>query len=405
MNIEKRIPIMNKATGKVCYSAPVQPQIFSGARENASVLEERPLVISTQVKTDKATTKDKGVTAKNKPKPEITTLEKFIEYAYGKKGQKLSLTEKIVRNIASNIQLSADVRARLLKLAESDEKFCVPRQILLTARDIEGYPLLKAALRAFVQDVMLSHPIFNNSNLHAVIRNLPDAPPPHAALKLVMAVSTAQGDSEISRGKKSTEFEDLKLNAAHCLAVWLTEIKNLPLVQVTDALNDAIWLPASRQVLSEDAKLRALTETEHAEGVGLACEMYRQQAREKALLAVDSNKEATDLRRSLSEFQQLFEVASSDLDMAKTELEQVRKESAQTLKATQTAAETQSAHLRDDLQQLRSRVLRRLISDIDSLEVGLSALQSPEPRIHVIQDRVERVIDALRSEINKLKEG
>ena len=50
-------------------------------------------------------------------------------------------------------------------------------------------------------------------------------------------------------------------------------------------------------------------------------------------------------------------------------------------------------------------MLRRLAADIEQLDVGLSALRGPEPRVHVIQDRVERVVDALRDEVNKLKEG
>ena len=84
-------------------------------------------------------------------------------------------------------------------------------------------------------------------------------------------------------------------------------------------------------------------------------------------------------------------------------LEKLQEETAEEQSALHQASETQAAHLRDDLEQLRSRLLRRLVTDVDMLGVGLSAIQTPEPRIHVIRDRVERVIDALQIEINKLR--
>ena len=91
--------------------------------------------------------------------------------------------------------------------------------------------------------------------------------------------------------------------------------------------------------------------------------------------------------------------------LARTELElqRVRRESEATLNALRTASENELAHLRDDLEQLRTRMLRRLKADIDQLEVGLSALRGGEPRVHVIQDRVERVVDALRAELKNLQ--
>ena len=104
------------------------------------------------------------------------------------------------------------------------------------------------------------------------------------------------------------------------------------------------------------------------------------------------------------EAQQQLEKTTVELDETKSALEKLQRESAEEKAALNQSTETQAAHLRDDFEQLRSRVLRRLVTDVDMLGVGLSAIQGNEPRLHVIRDRVERVIDALQAEINKLRE-
>ena len=85
--------------------------------------------------------------------------------------------------------------------------------------DAEGYPAIKEALRKFVMDVMLSHPTFKNPKVASAIRNLPDAPPPHAALKLVMEEVLEKEDPEEKAGdkkdgektaKKAVDPEELK---------------------------------------------------------------------------------------------------------------------------------------------------------------------------------------------------
>ncbi|MBK6366775.1 MAG: hypothetical protein IPF65_05755 [Polaromonas sp.] len=191
----------------------------------------------------------------------------------------------------------------------------------------------------------------------------------------------------------------------NCLVVWFAVSRHLSLEDVTEALNEAVWSPAGRTANSNITKLRALTEIEKAEGVGLACEMYKRRAIAYIEDAVRASTEVNGLRASLSDAQQLFEQTNSELRNTKHVLENLQKESAEEIATLHQTNETQAVHLRDDLEQQRSRVLRRLVAVVDMLDIGLSALQSPEPRIHVIRDRVEIVIDSLRTEIIKLREG
>jgi hypothetical protein len=84
--------------------------------------------------------------ASGKQRPDIETLEQFIEYAYGRKGQRVTLKSKAERLIAQNPRLDDGAMSRLQVLAEADTFLAVPRQLLLLSREIEGLPALRAAM-------------------------------------------------------------------------------------------------------------------------------------------------------------------------------------------------------------------------------------------------------------------
>ena len=48
--------------------------------------------------------------------------------------------------------------------------------------------------------------------------------------------------------------------------------------------------------------------------------------------------------------------------------------------------------------------MRRLDDAVETLEVGLSALRNKTPRVEVMLERAELVVDALRAEIKNLRE-
>lgn len=63
------------------------------------------------------------------------------------------------------------------------------------------------------------------------------------------------------------------------------------------------------------------------------------------------------------------------------------------------------AHAKYDLHLLQSRVLSRLLSDIESLTVGLSAMQGDYPKAHVLVDKAERVLGSLLSEVAAIRKS
>lgn len=350
---------------------------------------------------DATTAGSKSVGA-SKPKVDIETLEQFIEYAYSRKGQRVSLKSKVEKAIAQNPRLDDGALSRLLVLAAGDALLAVPRQLLLVSRDVDGYPGLRAALGSFVSTVMQFHPAFADIGVQGALRNLPEALPAADALAKVAAFSPADEDGK--EPLKSAELQALRRNAAHLLATWMASNRGMNAEELAALLFQVMWAPAARELADDNARLRALTEIEQAAGVGLACQRFRQQAIEARSSQDQASREANELRTRLAETDALKLLAEEQRDALAAELQALRESTAAEMAELRRQHEVERTHLRHDQEQLRGRLLRRLDDGVEMLEVGLTALRNKTPRVEVMMERAEHVVDALRAEMNKLRE-
>jgi hypothetical protein len=76
----------------------------------------------------------------------------------------------------------------------------------------------------------------------------------------------------------------------------------------------------------------------------------------------------------------------------------------QALQAERRDHEHTRAHLQDDFEQLRTRLLRRIKSEVNLLTEGLHALRRDPPKVHVMEDHAERALDALRKAVKELED-
>ena len=96
-------------------------------------------------------------------------------------------------------------------------------------------------------------------------------------------------------------------------------------------------------------------------------------------------------------------VAEEQRDALQAELQALRESSAAEVSELRRHHEVERTHFRHDQEQLRGRLQRRLDEGVEMLEVGLTALRNKTPRVEVMMERAEHVVDALRAEINNLK--
>lgn len=337
-----------------------------------------------------------------KEKEDIENIEQFIEYAYNRKGQRLTLKAKPEKQIAQNPRLDDAAQERLLAIAARDSLLAVPRQLLLFSRDIEGFPTLRAALGSFVSTVMLRHPVFADAGVQGALRNLPVAPSAAAALAKVVEFAPPQQDGKDSL--KGAELQTLRRNAANLFATWLANNRGMNSEELAALLFEVVWHPACRELTDDNARLRALTEVEQAAGVGLACLRFRQQANEARTSQEQALREANDMRMRLAETEVERQRAHEKCEALQAELEALRERTAAEMTELRQQHDVERTHLRHDQEQLGGRLVRRLDEAVEMLDVGLSALRNKTPRVEVMVERAEHVVDALRSEIKNLRE-
>ena len=424
MNEPKRIPITDSKTGQVRYSEPLHQQgprkqvlapdthlrtsvVSASTSEVVAEKAEESAMDTATVSVDSSDEQD--VTSKSKPKPkpkpkvEVETLGQFITYAYGKKGQKLALSSKVERIIAQNPKLTVDEMDRVSSLIKEDVVLAVPRQLLLVARTVQGYPALRGALNDFVRNVMLGHPLFMQRGIAAAVQNLDAAPNPAEALKLLATTEKQLLPADVVESMKDAEFEQLRVNAVNCMAVWLAHVKGLSIATTADMLFVALWRPQASVLEHDTSKLRALTQIDELGAIGVACDEYRRQAQDKHAQADAAAREASGLRERVSSVEDELSRARDVIERQEATMSAMEAARIDALAAITSSAETEAAHIRDDLEQMRTRVLRRLKADVDLLELGLEALRRSEPKVHVMMDSAERVTDALRKEVKNLQ--
>ncbi|MCK6421967.1 MAG: hypothetical protein L6Q73_13825 [Aquabacterium sp.] len=340
--------------------------------------------------------------AGKKPKAEPETLEQFVEYAYGRKGQPLTLKSKVEKQIAQNARLDDAALSRLLQLTKGDTLLAVPRQILLLSQEVTGLPSLKAALTSFVANVMLRHPVFSDAGVQGALRNLPEGLPPAEALTRVAAFEPPP--SAEAEPLKGGDLRDLRHNAVRLFVTWLAVNRSLNSEELSSLLFQVVWQPAAKDLADDNARLRALTDIGQAAGVGLACQRFRQQAIEARAQQDLAQREATSLRDRLSAAETQLSGTAEQLEAVRAELQALRESSSAEMGALRRQHADERTHLQHELEQLRGRLVKRLTDSVDMLEVGLSALRKDTPRVPVMVERAEHVVDALRAEVQELRE-
>jgi hypothetical protein len=331
--------------------------------------------------------------------PELESLEQFIAYAYSRKGQQVFLKPKIERKLAERPKLDNATRQRLLELAQKDLLLTVPRQLLLIGMQLNS-SVLSAEVREFVGDVLCEHRAFGSPALVSALKNLPDSPDIARALELAASISFPMQEMSQGRPLKRGEISRLRINAAYCLAIWFVETRGISLAELSRALFTALWQPQSARNRSVAARLRYLTEMFNVAGVGVATQVFKEEAdRQAGLAEVAWREKESVLTRAL--------LLEGDLERLQEELEDRDQQIVNlndNLNDQKTSYEDTLAHQRDEFQHLRGRMLRRLRSEVSLLDEALHALRKNPPKVDVMDDHAERVVEALRAEIKNLEE-
>jgi len=392
--------------------APLQDDGIKLSKPDMSVTSDKsdsssmPSTVGPRASSDNDSSIDNQIEPSTKAsktgKKEIKSVEEFIEYAYSRKGQPLKLNPKVEKQLVQHSRLDDEALERLLDIAKLDKLLAVPRQLLLLSRDIVGFPTLRSTFDSFIEKVMFDHPIFSDENTQKTLRNLPEAP---SIVTTLAKISEFTPLKEATRDTyKDSELKILRRNATNLFIAWLACYRGMSLDELTALLFDVIWLPASKRLTDDNSRLRALTEIEQISSAGLACSRFKTQAQEARVLLERSQSEVLKLKAQISEAETLRLKLQESYKTLESELKTLREQSAAQIDELQRKHAQERTHLHHDREQLGGRLVRRLTDAVETLEVGLSALKHTTPRIPVMLERAEIVVDALKLEIKNLEE-
>jgi hypothetical protein len=335
----------------------------------------------------------------NSVKPDIQTLEQFIAYVYSRKGQPVVLSSKTDRLIALGPRLDNDAKVRLLELAQKDILLAVPRQLLLVTLQTQNSKV-RGELREFVSEALRKHTAFSSEPMLAALKNLSDSPPLEKALELAASTSFAAGELQ-ERPPKSGDIAKMRKAAAYTMAIWFAVTRDTSLAEVSRGLFSALWQPQNGKKQSEHARLRDLTQISDLAGVGVACQSFKEEAERQAALAQSARREKEWALERVSSLERDVERSRQML----AEKDQTIEELNRNLSDQKADHENILTLQRDEFQHLRGRLLRRLRSEVSLLDEALYALRKVPPKVDVMDDHAERVVEALRTEIKSLEEA
>jgi hypothetical protein len=328
------------------------------------------------------------------------TYEEFLHGSYAKALKRVKLTKEGLSAIASGPKPDESRYANLLKVAASDRKMEKTRNLLLlTMEQFKGHPAAGIVM-TFIRNVLLDHPAFRHQGLVGVLENLPEAASEEAALSTLSGQSYSAlrwGDDPL--GLKRNEAEQCRRNALYCMLLWFYANRGMTAERLQAHLLTLIWEQEGRRKKNGFDRVRALIQAKDRSALGIACSSLEKRALDSKRESVEARGElarAEDrlqkARQKISELGEQIEARTIELEKLKEEFDKARCDHGD-----------QAAHFRDEYEELRGRVLRRLKQEVSLLDDGLHALNQSSPKVHVMVDHAERAIHGLKAEIDRIK--
>lgn len=384
----------------------VSASTFSSTSTLNQTPEQKPQQLASTTKDPVATNQAEKSQSKNektektRSKKDIQNLEQLIAYHYDRKANKVEHDEKIFNRIAAqSARLDNDALTCLKVLSDADLLLLVPSQLLLLCKDLNRWPVIKQSIEDFVKQVMLSAPIFLDENIKNAILQGAE---PYAFEQVLKKCNNYQVATDDKTKLKESELKILRQNAIVLLITWFYYKYSLNLEQIMGFLNEVAWLPTTTHLSNDIERFCAVTETSNLAGLGLVYKKLKEKANDSLSLQVQAQKEAEKLRNLLAELESQYESLRVQHQKTEDELTTFKSNTSSEI------AELKNQHFEErtlgqhQYEQMIGRFNRLLDENIELLAVGLSALQNKTPKIEVMIERAEQVIDGLRAEKNKL---
>ena len=325
----------------------------------------------------------------------IESVDQLLRAVYDGTFKRSTLRRSELNAMKGAPSLRESEKIELLDWASSDRSLERTRQLMSLSVKLKS-PTISNQIREFVREVLENHPAFGTVSIGDALRN-PELPIGDS----VVRVLTSYKSLSFSKPPEMMKGRNLKKcieNAVLCLLLWYWMRNKISVEEILRILQENLWTNIASKYRTETDKIRMLISVRNPAAASIVFAILEEQALEQYLRADAANRSkeraiasARDSEKKLAEVQVKLTESRNDICRLEMELERQK----------QTYA-NERAHLKDDYEQMRGQVLRRLRDELALLDEGLHALKRNPPKVHVMVDHAERVIEGLKSEAERL---
>lgn len=331
----------------------------------------------------------------------IRSISELLRAVYGGKQKRVVVKKADIQAMRSAPKLEPAERQELLELAASDRTLERTRELMLMSMEWSDAPYIVDCVFDFARQVFRCHPAFLDASLESVFENTPESPREDRAVRALQSQSFSalhwqKGAPEL----KKNEIEQCRTNAFSCLLIWFRKKREMSIERILRLLQGE-WATAASRFKGDVQKLRALLGARDAAAVAIACSVLDEQVTIATQQAASARRAEERMQLRVTELEEKLLDTTEQLNTAKTTIEKLEGELVETRR---THSDT-LAHMRDDYEELRGRVLHRLKEELSLLDEGLHALRRDPPKVHVMIDHAERAVDGLKREMDRLRGG
>lgn len=342
-----------------------------------------------------------GSAKKVKQKPKTKRIESFpqlVHLVYDNAFKRSQLKASEVKALRLTSLIDASERQEMLDSARRDMSLEKTRQLMLLGLKTDG--VIAMRITEFSCEVLRRHPFFQIEPLLNAISRVDEDALEINIIDTILARNNTElefQDCDMPLTKKS--FKNMQINAAHCLLLYLA-MKNASILKIHSLFQRLIRPKAGVSSLVNEQVYTLIT-TRSPEAAAVTSRLLEAQLADQKRIAreADTNKKRAEVRAEIlegkvCELGKDLEACKQDLSLLKNTSEQAEKDH-----------NAEKVHWRDDYEQLRGNVLRRMKEEVALLDEGLHALRKDPPKIHVMIDHAERAIDGLKREMERIRRG
>ena len=297
---------------------------------------------------------------------------------------------------------NSEEREQLLSLAESDRTLKKTRDLMLFGTRRLERQNGDRPVREFVRDVLRRHPAFRTRSLVEALEH-PDRSDDKHTLQILGDLNYGSLPWQDSFVLSKRQAATCRANALHCLLLWYRESLSspLPLGRIHRHLRAELWETIITRRTSEADRALVLIKDRDSAATAIACALSEARFAELQREAQDARASASQERTRTQQLGTQLGNLQGQLNDARNRVNRLTGE----LSIERTRHAEEEANIRDDAEKLRGRILQCLETELSLLTEGLHALRRDPPRVSVMDDHADRVIDGLMREVRRLRGG